>query len=68
MTMQIRLLLGSRGFAAAFAATMLLCALVLAFPAPAFADIAGDINAWLCGILRDTCNWIFNSRRTCSSP
>lgn len=60
--MQIRLLLGSRGFAAAFAATMLLCALVLAFPAPAFADIAGDINAWLCGILRDTCNWIFNSQ------
>lgn len=46
-----------RGFAAAA-----LCTAFLAFPELAFADIAGDINAWLCGILRDTCNWIFNSQ------
>lgn len=52
----------SRGFAAAFSATALLCALMLACPGLAFADIAGDINAWLCGILRDTCNWIFSSQ------
>lgn len=52
----------SRGFAMAFSATALLCALMLACPSPAFADIAGDINAWLCGILRDTCNWIFSSQ------
>ena len=51
-----------RGFAMAFSATALLCALLLACPSPAFADIAGDINAWLCGILRDTCNWIFSSQ------
>ncbi|MVX60878.1 conjugal transfer protein TrbL [Enterorhabdus mucosicola] len=50
------------GFAMAFSATALLCALLLACPSPAFADIAGDINAWLCGILRDTCNWIFSSQ------
>ena len=31
-------------------------------PAPAFAGIAEDINAWICGVLRDTCNWIFNSQ------
>lgn len=52
----------SRGFAAAFSATALLCALMLACPGLAFADIAGDINTWLCGILRDTCNWIFSSQ------
>ena len=52
----------SREFAAAFSATALLCALLLACPGLAFADIAGDINAWLCGILRDTCNWIFSSQ------
>ena len=51
--------LRSPGFAAAFSATAIACAVMLMFPQPAFADIAGDINAWLCGILRDTCNWIF---------
>lgn len=48
-----------RGFSRAFSATVLLLAVGLALPVPAFADIAGDINAWLCGLLRDTCNWIF---------
>lgn len=51
-----------RAFAGAFCATVTLLALVLCVPAPAWADIAGDINAWLCGILRDTCNWIFASQ------
>ena len=41
---------------------MLLLALTIAMPAPAFAGIAEDINAWICGVLRDTCNWIFNSQ------
>lgn len=54
--------LSDRRFALAFSAAALLCALAFACPAPAFADIAGDINAWLCGILRDTCNWIFSSQ------
>ena len=59
MPTNFRKALAEDGFAIAFSATTLLCALLFAAPAPAFADIAGDINAWLCGILRDTCNWIF---------
>lgn len=59
MTPRIRQILFGGGFAAAFSATALLLALLLAIPVPAYADIAGDINAWLCGILRDTCNWVF---------
>lgn len=62
MTARMRQSLFGNGFATAFSATVLLCALTLALPIPAFADIAGDINAWLCGILRDTCNWIFSSQ------
>ena len=50
---------GSRGFSLAFSLTVLACAVSLALPAPAFAGIAEDINAWRCGVLRDTCNWIF---------
>ena len=56
----VKVAMPSRAFALAFSATALLCALVFACPAPAFADIAGDINAWLCGIPADTCNWIFS--------
>ena len=62
MTAFLKQAMASRGFATAFSATALLCALMLACPNLAFADIAGDINAWLCGILRDTCNWIFSSQ------
>ncbi len=32
---------------------------VLLMPTPAHASIADDINSWLCGMLRDFCNWIF---------
>ena len=55
----VRRALSGDGFAAAFCATSVALALAFAFPQPAFAGIAEDINAWLCGILRDTCNWIF---------
>ena len=55
----VRKALSGDGFAAAFCATSVALALAFAFPQPAFAGIAEDINAWLCGILRDTCNWIF---------
>ena len=46
-------------FACAFLATFIaLCAFFI--PADvAWASIADDINAWLCGVLRDWCNWIF---------
>lgn len=50
-----------RRFALAFAATAVLLAALL-LPEPAFASIADDVNSWLCGVLRDTCNWIFNSQ------
>ena len=59
MSTNFRKALAEEAFAIAFSTTVLLCALLFAAPAPAFADIASDINAWLCGILRDTCNWIF---------
>jgi hypothetical protein len=49
-------------FALSFGATVLLAALALFSPEPAFASIADDVNAWLSGVLRDTCNWIFNSQ------
>lgn len=50
-----------RRFALAFAATFIALAALL-LPEPAFASIADDVNSWLCGLLRDTCNWIFNSQ------
>lgn len=58
----VRTAVSGRRFAWAFSLTVLLLALTIALPAPAFAGIAEDINAWICGVLRDTCNWIFNSQ------
>lgn len=46
----------------ALAAGVLALALCLLLPRPAYADIAGDINSWLCGLLRDLCNWIFSAQ------
>ncbi len=46
-------------FALAFAATFLILSSLMLFPDFAFAAIADDINKWLCGVLRDCCNWIF---------
>ena len=51
-----------RSFAYAFAAALLACTAMFATPDFAFASIADDINEWLCGLLRDTCNWIFASQ------
>ena len=39
-----------------------LAAALLLWPEPAWASIADDVNSWLCGVLRDTCNWIFNGQ------
>lgn len=49
-------------FARAFAGTLLFATVLFGMPDFAFAAIADDINDWLCGLLRDTCNWIFNSQ------
>ena len=51
-----------RRFAVAGVAAFVLLTLILVPARPAYADIAGDINSWLCGILRDVCNWIFNAQ------
>lgn len=51
-----------RRFALAGIAAFALLALLLVPAQPAYADIAGDINKWLCGILRDVCNWIFGAQ------
>lgn len=53
---------GDRRFKLAFAATLALLAATLVPCQSAYASIADDINAWLCGILRDCCNWIFSAQ------
>ncbi|MBR0404597.1 MAG: conjugal transfer protein TrbL [Eggerthellaceae bacterium] len=62
MAQRIKRITGDGRFAYPFAAAMLACTLLFAVAGPAYADIAGDINAWLCGVLRDTCNWIFEGQ------
>lgn len=46
----------------AFATTFLVLSSLMLFPNFAFAAIADDINKWLCGVLRDCCNWIFSNQ------
>ena len=62
MTTAITRIASDRRFQAAFAITLLFCAAMLACPDLAYASIADDINKWLCGVLRDTCNYIFNAQ------
>ena len=52
----------SRRFALPFAGAFILVTCMLAMPELAWAGIAEDINAWICGVLRDCCNWIFESQ------
>ena len=52
-------LLGDRRFLAAFAASLIALAILLVPAEQAHAAIADDINEWLCGVLRDCCNWMF---------
>lgn len=51
-----------RRFAIAAIATLILLAATLIPCQSAYASIADDINGWLCGILRDCCNWIFGAQ------
>lgn len=51
-----------RAFAISAAAAFALCALLLVPAQPAYADIAGDVNDWLCGLLRECCNWMFKAQ------
>lgn len=49
-------------FGYAFVGSLLFATALFGVPDLAFASVADDINGWLCGLLRDTCNWIFNSQ------
>ena len=51
-----------RRFALAMSATLALLVCTLIPCQSAYASIADDINEWLCGILRDCCNWIFGAQ------
>lgn len=51
-----------RAFAISAATAFALCALLLVPAQPAYADIAEDVNDWLCGLLRDCCNWMFKAQ------
>ena len=43
-------------------AAALAIGIALLVPRPAWASIGDDINSWMCGVLRDTCNWIFDAQ------
>lgn len=53
---------GDRRFFCAFAITILALTAIFVPAEPAWASIADDINSWLCGVLRDWCNWIFGAQ------
>lgn len=51
-----------RRFLLSLVGSALFCAAMLWLPQPAHADIADTVNSWLCGVLRDFCNWIFGAQ------
>ena len=57
--MRMPVTIKDRRFVLAFAGTFLILSSLMLFRDFAFASIADDINKWLCGVLRDCCNWIF---------
>ena len=59
---KIKTFASSRPFILAFAATVTALVVLLVPTQCAWASIADDINAWLCGVLRDWCNWIFGAQ------
>lgn len=59
---KIKTFASSRPFILAFAATVTALIVLLVPSQCAWASIADDINAWLCGVLRDWCNWIFGAQ------
>ena len=57
-----KLVASDRRFLAAAVAAFAFLALTLVPCQSAYASIADDINAWICGLLRDCCNWIFGAQ------
>lgn len=58
----VRKVIADRKFVAAFAFTFILLSVLFIPAQPAYADIAGDINDWLAGMLRDASNWMFSKQ------
>lgn len=56
---RISSLIKDKRFGLAFLATFIALSAFFIPAEAAWASIADDINAWLCGVLRDWCNWIF---------
>ena len=59
---KIKTFASSRPFILAFTATVTALIVLLVPTQCAWASIADDIDAWLCGVLRDWCNWIFGAQ------
>ncbi len=55
-------ILHDRRFQTAALITFLLLALTFVPCQSAYASIADDVNSWLCGVLRDSCNWMFTNQ------
>lgn len=51
-----------RRFFLSLLGTAALLAALLVPAQAAHADIAGTINSWMCGMLRDFCNWVFGAQ------
>ena len=59
---KVKSIASNRAFLLAFASTLaVLCALLVPTQF-AWASIADAINAWLAGLLRDACNWMFTNQ------
>lgn len=54
--------LADRRLRVALVLTVALLTLLLVPTQQAHASIADDINEWLCGLLRDCCNWMFSAQ------
>ena len=59
---RVATMISDRRFRIAFASTLLFATLMLVPASPAYASIADDVNAWLAGLLRDACNWMFTNQ------
>ena len=58
----VRNVVDDRRFKLALFATLLFLVATLVPAHNAYASIADDVNEWLCGLLRDACNWMFGKQ------
>lgn len=60
--LKMREIITDRRFAISALASFAILLILLVPTQYAHAAIADDINDWLCGVLRDCCNWIFSAQ------